>query len=71
MTNLQEDIDALELSVRSYHCLQDMGIQTLGQLTGVTEKQLLRTRNLGKKSLKEIKEHLARFDLHLKEQGGK
>lgn len=69
MNYLKDKIDILELSVRPTNILKNLGIKTVGQLVGFTEEELLRTRCMGKKSLKEIKEHLAWFDLSLREQG--
>jgi DNA-directed RNA polymerase subunit alpha len=54
-----------ELSVRSRNCLQKMGISTLGDLTRVTELQLLGSKNFGETSLVEIKEMLASKGLEL------
>lgn len=65
---LKDKIDILELTVRSTNCLKNLDIKTIGQLVGFTEEQLLKTRFMGKKALKEIKEHLAWFDLSLKEE---
>ena len=54
-----------ELSVRSRNCLQKMGIQTLGDLTQVSEAELLASKNFGETSLYEIREILASKDLSL------
>jgi DNA-directed RNA polymerase subunit alpha len=54
-----------ELSVRSRNCLQKMGIKTLGDLTQVTEGELLASKNFGETSLYEIREILASKDLSL------
>ncbi len=54
-----------ELSVRSRNCLQRMGIHTLGDLTQVTEAELLSSKNFGETSLYEIREILASKDLSL------
>ncbi len=51
-------IEDLDLSVRSYNCLKRAGIQTVEELTQKTEDEMMRVRNLGKKSLKEVKEKL-------------
>ena len=51
-------IEDLDLSVRSYNCLKRAGIQTVDELTQKTEEDMMRVRNLGKKSLKEVKEKL-------------
>ncbi|CAM3609709.1 DNA-directed RNA polymerase subunit alpha [Erysipelothrix urinaevulpis] len=56
-------IEDLDLSVRSYNCLKRAGIQTVEELTMKTEDEMMRIRNLGKKSLKEVKDKL--FDLGL------
>jgi len=56
-------IEDLDLSVRSYNCLKRAGIQTVEELTLKTEDEMMRIRNLGKKSLKEVKDKL--FDLGL------
>ena len=47
-------IEDLDLSVRSYNCLKRAGIQTVEELTQKTEDEMMRVRNLGKKSLKEV-----------------
>lgn len=62
-------IEELELSVRAFNCLKRAEINMLDQLTEKTEDELTRVRNLGKKSVDEIKEKLAAFrglGLHLK-----
>lgn len=51
-------IEDLDLSVRSYNCLKRAGIQTVDELTQKTEEEMMRVRNLGKKSFKEVKEKL-------------
>ena len=51
-------IDDLDLTVRSYNCLKRAGISTVEELTQKTEEEMSRVRNLGKKSLKEVKEKL-------------
>ncbi|MBR0473793.1 MAG: DNA-directed RNA polymerase subunit alpha [Erysipelotrichaceae bacterium] len=51
-------IEDLDLSVRSYNCLKRAGIQTVEELTQKTEEEMMRVRNLGKKSLKEVKDKL-------------
>ena len=57
----QVAIDELELSVRAYNCLKRAEINMLGQLTDKTEEELTRVRNLGKKSVDEIKAKLATY----------
>lgn len=56
-------IEELDLSVRSYNCLKRAGIQTVLELTDKTEDEMIKVKNLGKKSLKEIKEKLAGIGL--------
>lgn len=51
-------IEELDLTVRSYNCLKRAGIENVDELTQRTEDEMLRIRNLGKKSFKEIKEKL-------------
>jgi DNA-directed RNA polymerase subunit alpha len=63
--NLLKPIDELELSVRSFNCLQSAGISYVGDLVQKTEAEMLKTKNFGRKSLKEIKELLADMDLEL------
>lgn len=58
-------VSNFELSVRSRNCLQKMGISTLGDLTRVTEAELLSSKNFGETSLYEIREILASKDLSL------
>lgn len=59
-------IEDLDLSVRSYNCLKRAGIQTVEELTQRTEDEMMRVRNLGKKSLKEVKDKLYDFGLNFK-----
>ena len=63
--NLEKPIEDLDLSVRSYNCLKRAGINTLGELVEKTEEDMMKVRNLGKKSLKEVKEKLEEMDLSL------
>jgi len=60
-------IEELDLSVRSYNCLKRDGIQTVLELCDRTEEQMMKVKNLGKKSLKEIKDKLAERGLSFKE----
>jgi DNA-directed RNA polymerase subunit alpha len=62
---LLRPIDMLELTVRAANCLKAEQIYVIGDLVRRTEAELLKTPNLGKKSLTEIKEVLARYDLAL------
>jgi DNA-directed RNA polymerase subunit alpha len=63
--NLFRSVDELELSVRSANCLQNANIKTIGDLVQRTEADMLKTKNFGRKSLKEIKEILAEMGLSL------
>ncbi|RAL25021.1 DNA-directed RNA polymerase subunit alpha [Lujinxingia litoralis] len=63
--NLLKPIEDLELSVRSFNCLQTAGIKYVGDLVQKSEAELLKTKNFGRKSLKEIKEILERMSLEL------
>src|SRR5579863_4755189 len=62
---LNRSVEELELSVRSYNCLKNAGIQTIGELVQKTESEMLRTKNFGRKSLNEIKEILQTMGLQL------
>jgi DNA-directed RNA polymerase subunit alpha len=63
--NLNRSVEELELSVRSYNCLKNANIQTIGELVQKTEGEMLKTKNFGRKSLNEIKEILASMGLSL------
>ena len=67
--NKYEDItiEELDLSVRSYNCLKRAGIATVLELTEKSEEDMMKVKNLGKKSLKEIKEKLAGMGLSFKD----
>jgi DNA-directed RNA polymerase subunit alpha len=63
--NLFRPVSELELSVRASNCLQNASITLIGELVQKTEAEMLRTKNFGRKSLKEIKELLAGMGLSL------
>ena len=63
--NLNRSVEELELSVRSYNCLKNANIQTIGELIQKTENDMLKTKNFGRKSLNEIKEILSGMGLGL------
>jgi len=63
--NLWKSVDDLELSVRSANCLQNANIRYIGELVQKTESDMLKTKNFGRKSLKEIKEILSGMGLSL------
>ena len=60
---LNRSVEELELSVRSYNCLKNANIQSIGDLVQKTEAEMLRTKNFGRKSLNEIKEILGSLGL--------
>ncbi|MEW6228238.1 MAG: DNA-directed RNA polymerase subunit alpha [Bacillota bacterium] len=59
-------IEELDLSVRSYNCLKRAGINTVQELTRKTEEDMMKVRNLGKKSLEEVKAKLGNLGLSLR-----
>jgi DNA-directed RNA polymerase subunit alpha len=63
--NLNRSVEELELSVRSYNCLKNANIQSIGELVQKTEAEMLKTKNFGRKSLNEIKEILNSMGLSL------
>jgi DNA-directed RNA polymerase subunit alpha len=63
--NLLRTVNELELSVRSANCLQNANIRLIGDLVQRSESEMLKTKNFGRKSLKEIKEILAEMGLSL------
>jgi DNA-directed RNA polymerase subunit alpha len=71
---LDTNVEELELSVRSANCLKNAGIRTLRELVQKTEKDMLETKNFGRKSLNEIKEILREkglaFGMKLETPGG-
>ncbi|MCH3904776.1 MAG: DNA-directed RNA polymerase subunit alpha [Lactobacillus sp.] len=65
---LKMTIEELDLSVRSYNCLKRAGINTLQELTDKSEADMMRVRNLGRKSLEEVKNKLADLGLSLRQE---
>jgi len=63
--HLNKSVDELELSVRSYNCLKNANIRTIGELVTRSEAEMLKTKNFGRKSLNEIKEILTGMGLSL------
>ena len=61
---LEMSIDELELSVRSYNCLKRAGINTVEELTNKTSEDMMKVRNLGRKSLEEVLAKLKELGLH-------
>ncbi len=62
---LNKSVDEMELSVRSYNCLKNANIKTIGELVQKSEGEMLKTKNFGRKSLNEIKDILANMGLSL------
>ena len=62
---LEMSIDELELSVRSYNCLKRAGINTVEELTNRTSEDMMKVRNLGRKSLEEVLAKLKELGLEL------
>ena len=60
-------IDDLDLSVRSFNCLKRAGINTVADLTQKTEDDMMKVRNLGRKSLDEVKKKLEELGLSLRQ----
>jgi DNA-directed RNA polymerase subunit alpha len=63
---LEMPIEELDLSVRSYNCLKRAGINTVEELTQRTEEDMMKVRNLGKKSLEEVNQKLSELGLSLR-----
>jgi len=64
---MEMTIEELDLSVRSYNCLKRAGINTIAELVSKTDEEMMKVRNLGKKSLEEVKTKLAAFGLSLRQ----
>ena len=67
LKKLETSSDDLDFSVRAYNCLKRAGINTLGDLTEKTELEMMKIRNLGKKSLKEVIEKIKEMGLRFRE----
>ena len=63
---LEMTIEELDLSVRSYNCLKRAGINTVQELANKTEEDMMKVRNLGRKSLEEVKHKLEELGLGLR-----
>lgn len=63
---LEMTIEELDLSVRSYNCLKRAGINTVNELAQKSEEEMMKVRNLGKKSLEEVQKKLTELKLGLK-----
>ena len=64
--NLEMNIEDLDLSVRSYNCLKRAGINTVEELVHRDEDEMMKVRNLGRKSLEEIQQKLSALGLALR-----
>ena len=67
LKKLETSIDDLDFSVRAYNCLKRAGVNTLGDLTAKSELEMMKVRNLGKKSLKEVMEKVKEMGLKFRE----
>jgi len=65
---LEMTIEELDLSVRSYNCLKRAGINTVQELITKTEEDMMKVRNLGRKSLEEVQEKLEELSLGLRNE---
>jgi len=65
---LEMTIEELDMSVRSFNCLKRAGIDTVEDLTNKTEEDMIKVRNLGKKSLEEVIQKLQSLGLSLKKE---
>ena len=65
LETLGRSVDELELSVRTYNCLKNANIKTIGDLVTKSEVEMLKTKNFGRKSLNEIKDILTEMNLTL------
>lgn len=68
LKKLETSIDDLDFSVRAYNCLKRANINTLGDLTEKTELEMMKIRNLGKKSLKEVMDKIKEMGLRFREE---
>ena len=67
LKKLETPIDELDFSVRAYNCLKRASINTLGDLTAKSEIEMMKIRNLGKKSLKEVIDKIKDMGLRFRE----
>ena len=67
LKKLETSIDDLDFSVRAYNCLKRAGVNTLGDLTAKSEVEMMKIRNLGKKSLKEVIDKIKDMGLRFRE----
>ena len=67
LKKLETSIDDLDFSVRAYNCLKRAGVNTLGDLTAKSDVEMMKIRNLGKKSLKEVIDKIKDMGLRFRE----
>jgi DNA-directed RNA polymerase subunit alpha len=65
---LETPIEELDFSVRAYNCLKRAGVHTLQDLVNKSDAEVMKIRNLGKKSLKEVLDKVKELDLNLKDE---
>lgn len=68
LKKLETPIDELDFSVRAYNCLKRANVNTLGDLTEKTELEMMKIRNLGKKSLKEVIDKIKEMGLRFRDE---
>ena len=68
LKKLETPIDDLDFSVRAYNCLKRANVNTLGDLTEKTELEMMKIRNLGKKSLKEVIDKIKEMGLRFRDE---
>ena len=68
LKKLETSIDELDLSVRAYNCLKRANINSVGDLTEKTELEMMKIRNLGKKSLKEVIDKIKEMGLKFRDE---
>lgn len=68
LKKLETSIDDLDFSVRAYNCLKRAGVNTLGDLTEKSELEMMKIRNLGKKSLKEVMDKIKDMGLRFRDE---
>lgn len=68
LKKLETSIDDLDFSVRAYNCLKRAGVNTLGDLTEKSELEMMKIRNLGKKSLKEVIDKIKEMGLKFRDE---
>ena len=66
---LDMNLDDLELSARSLNCLKKANVSTIGELMGYSAAEMMKFKNFGLKSLKEVREKLSEYKLSLKGEG--